>query len=141
MTLLQEALAPLPTDPTTFVAPDLAIGNFLATSAGFDAVVTLNLTATPAIPPVEEIRRVWPGNALPEFLDEVVTFATSHYQAGKRVLIRDYAGLNRCGLVSALVLVRTGMSVNDAIWAVHQNRSTYALCSPLYLAYLRGVAA
>lgn len=135
MTTLLDSVQPLPTDPITFIADGMAIGNWQSDPTGFDAVVTFSLTAPHPQPPTKEFRRPWPGNQIPDFLDDAVDFAQGWWEDGGSVLVRDYAGLNRCGLVAALVLINLGDTVQTAINAVHQ-RSPYALCSPLYLTYL-----
>lgn len=136
---LLDTVQPLPTDPITYIADGMAIGNWQSDPTGFDAVATFSLTAPYAAPPTEEFRRPWPGNMIPDFLPDAVGFVSSHWERGERVLVRDYAGLNRCGLVCALTLVLLGDTVQDALNAVHV-RSAYALCSPLYLKYLHASA-
>ena len=52
--------------------------------------------------------------------------------AGKRVNIRCQAGLNRSGLVTALTLMISGLSADQAIDTLRAKRSSYALCNGEY---------
>lgn len=97
----------------------------------FDAVVTLYAWARPVDWFVEEYR--WGiydgGEEAPdaETLRDVVIWAHKRWKNGKKVLLRCQAGLSRSTLVTALVLVRDGMDVQDAIDLIREKRSGYAL--------------
>lgn len=140
MSVQPEEFAPLPTEPTSTIANDLSIGNYVADTIGYQSVVSLYASARFVEAPRQDLRRIW-DSEFPDFLDEVVTFAHRQWwDQRKRVLIRDFSGLNRCGLVAALVLMRTGWTAEDAIYAVQEGRSPYALCKPSYLNYLRSLS-
>ena len=78
----------------------------------FDLIVTLYAVEQPAPWGVEEIRYGFPDAELdPRDLDrvrEVADYAAERWKAGDRVLIRCQAGVNRSGLVTALVLLAEG---------------------------------
>lgn len=110
----------------------------------FDAVVTLYHCARPVDVGVEELRFGFLDDAREDepigfddlALEEAVEWAYRRWSSGKRVLIRCQAGLNRSGLVTALVLMTSGMSRQDAINLIRDRRSLRALHNKHFLAYL-----
>jgi protein-tyrosine phosphatase len=58
-------------------------------------------------------------------------------ERGESVLASCGAGLNRSGLVSALVLVRLGMKPGEAIETVREKRSPYALTNRVFQKIVR----
>lgn len=52
-------------------------------------------------------------------------------------LLHCEAGLNRSSLVAARVLIRTGMSAEDAISLIRAKRSPACLCNPAFEAWIR----
>jgi protein-tyrosine phosphatase len=58
-------------------------------------------------------------------------------ERGENVLASCGAGLNRSGLVSALVLVKFGMKAGQAIETVREKRSPYALTNRLFQKIVR----
>ena len=102
----------------------------------FDCVVTLYAWAAPANWGVEERRFGFPdADIIEEYLPtiiELAQWAHSKWASGKRVNIRCQAGLNRSGLVTALTLMISGMSADEAIDTLREKRSTYALCNGEY---------
>jgi hypothetical protein len=106
----------------------------------FDCVVTLYAWAAPANWGVEERRFGFPdSNIIEEYIPtilELAQWAHSKWSAGKRVNIRCQAGLNRSGLVTALTLMISGMSAQDAINTLREKRSDYALCNGEYERWL-----
>ena len=107
----------------------------------FDCVVTLYAWAAPANWGVEERRFGFPdSNIIEEYILtilELAQWAHSKWAAGKRVNIRCQAGLNRSGLVTALTLMISGMSADEAIITLREKRSDYALCNREYEQWLR----
>lgn len=99
----------------------------------FDCVVTLYAWAAPANWGVEERRFGFPDADLIEdylpILIELAHWAFTKWQSGKKVNIRCQAGLNRSGLITALVLMQSGMSADEAIDTLRKKRSTWALCN------------
>ena len=102
----------------------------------FDCVVTLYAWAAPANWGVEERRFGFPDSSIIEeyipTIVELAHWAHSKWAAGKRVNIRCQAGLNRSGLVTALTLMISGMSADEAIDTLRAKRSSYALCNGEY---------
>jgi hypothetical protein len=107
----------------------------------FDCVVTLYAWAAPANWGVEERRFGFPdSNLIEEYIPtilELAQWAHSKWSTGKRVNIRCQAGLNRSGLVTALTLMFSGMSADEAINTLREKRSEYALCNGEYELWLR----
>lgn len=99
----------------------------------FDAVVTLYAWAQPVSWEVEELRFGFgDGDISGVDLDRLLRAAVwswKRWRAGDRVLIRCQAGLNRSGLVTALVLIREGYTAVDAIRLIRERRSPWALCN------------
>ena len=112
------------------------------TEETFDAVVTLYVCARPVGNGVEEYR--WhifddpdvPFECETESMQDVVRWAHRRWLGGKNVLIRCQAGLNRSGLVMALVLVREGLEPQDAIDKVRRMRSHRALFNQEFVSYI-----
>jgi hypothetical protein len=102
----------------------------------FDCVVTLYAWAAPANWGVEERRFGFPdADIIEEYVPtiiELAQWAHSKWASGKRVNIRCQAGLNRSGLITALTLMISGMSADEAISTLREKRSTYALCNGEY---------
>jgi protein-tyrosine phosphatase len=69
-------------------------------------------------------------------LHQVVQAAHEDWKAGRKVLIRCQAGLNRSGLVTALVLARDGMPIDEAMELLRQRRSPAALYNPDFVDWL-----
>ena len=107
----------------------------------FDCVVTLYAWAAPANWGVEERRFGFPdANIIEEYIPtilELAQWAHAKWAAGKKVNIRCQAGLNRSGLVTALTLMISGMSAQDAINTLREKRSDYALCNGEYERWLK----
>lgn len=77
-------------------------------------------------------------------VEEFAALAASDYAAGRRVLVRCWAGMNRSGLVVAEVLIQSGYSAADAIAMIRKHRSPGALNNASFVAYLEtglGLAA
>jgi hypothetical protein len=102
----------------------------------FDCVVTLYAWAAPANWGVEERRFGFPdANIIEEYIPTIVELAQwahAKWAAGKKVNIRCQAGLNRSGLVTALTLMISGLSADEAIKTLREKRSDYALCNRQY---------
>ena len=69
-------------------------------------------------------------------LKQAVEFGYNRWLAGDRVLIRCQAGLNRSGLVTALILMSTGLDAESAILEIRKNRADIALFNEGYVAWL-----
>ena len=99
----------------------------------FDAIVTMYEFARPAFGGVQEFRYAVPDASIFEIdlgrLRDAVEFAHARWKAGDRVLVRCQAGLNRSGLVTALLLIKEGHAPHEAIDVIRMKRSQDALCN------------
>jgi len=97
----------------------------------FDLVVTLYADAQPAPWGVQETRFGFPDGSLQSRdIDRVVAIARDthrHWQAGDNVLIRCQAGVNRSGLITALILIIEGIEPAEAIELIRTKRSSVVL--------------
>ena len=66
-----------------------------------------------------------------------VAEAEKALNAGKKVLVHCQAGLNRSSLVVARILMRQGMTADEAIALLREKRSPTVLCNRTFEAYLR----
>jgi protein-tyrosine phosphatase len=57
------------------------------------------------------------------------------------VLVRGQAGINRSGLVTALVLMLDGYGARDALGLIRERRSPFALCNDAFVDWLLTQAA
>lgn len=110
----------------------------------FSAILTVNGRADPAPTSCNERRfYMTDGNDLPDMkrLVENVDWVYSQWRGTRdaEVLVRCQAGLNRSGLVIALVLYKFGVDINDAINLIRVKRSPYALCNSVFVDYLRSL--
>lgn len=113
-----------------FAKPFVRQDSFI-TVEDFDTVITMYQYANPVGWFVKEMRYCVYDSTIEQLdLDElfaVVRYAHSEWKRGQRVLIRCQAGLNRSSLVTALVLMRDGMSAEEAISLIREKRNQYCL--------------
>jgi hypothetical protein len=106
----------------------------------YDAVATLYAWAQPVGWEVEELRYGFADGALGTADTARVVRAArwvhARWQAGDRVLVRCQAGLNRSGLVTALVLVLDGWQPGEAIAHLRDRRSPHVLCNRQFVRWL-----
>lgn len=106
----------------------------------FDCVVTLYAWAAPANWEVEERRFGFSDGSLQGWqipvLHEIADWSLSKWKSGAKVLIRCQAGLNRSGLIAALVLIKNGSTPAKAISLIRARRSQQALCNGEFVDYL-----
>ena len=106
----------------------------------FDVVVTLYADAQPAPWFVEEFRYGFGDSELtPGAIRKVLALAAAahaRWQAGETVLIRCQAGVNRSGLVMALVLMLDGYSARDAIELIRERRAPAVLSNRHFVRWL-----
>jgi hypothetical protein len=106
----------------------------------FDSVVTMYQYANPVDWLVKEYRYCIYDSDVSHFdlrsLFDVVRFAHNEWKSGKRILIRCQAGLNRSGLVTALVLVRDGYIPQEAIELIRERRDSMALFNRQFVKFL-----
>ena len=106
----------------------------------FDSIVTMYAWARPADWKVQEYRYGVPDARISDMdlsrLRQAVNWGYKQWKKGDRVLIRCQAGLNRSGLVTALILIKDGMSPEDAIRTIRKNRAAIALFNNHYVNWL-----
>ena len=110
------------------------------TDLPFDAIVTMYAWARPADWKVQEYRYGVPDAQISDMdltrLRQAVIWGFKQWQRGDRTLIRCQAGLNRSGLVTALILMKSGMSAESAIKLIRKNRADIALFNDHYVKWL-----
>ena len=72
---------------------------------------------------------------------EAARWAHQRWASGQQVLIRCQAGLNRSGLLTALVLMLAGLDAADAIDLIRAKRSEIALFNDDFVDWLLTEAA
>ncbi len=111
------------------------------TDLPFDAIVTMYAYAQPADWKIQEFRYGVPDAAIEDIdldrLKQAVEFGYNRWMAGDRVLVRCQAGLNRSGLVTALILMSTGLDAESAIEQIRTNRAEIALFNEDYVKWLK----
>jgi protein-tyrosine phosphatase len=107
----------------------------------FDVVVSLSAYSSPMGWLVKEYRFGFPdgptSDEIYEELEKIAEYAYVDWKAGKKCLVRCQAGINRSGLVVALMLMRDGLSAEDAIALIRKKRSEYALENVHFVEYLK----
>lgn len=111
----------------------------------YDSVVTLYAWAAPVGFGVEERRFGFPdGELIAEYVERIealAEWAHGEWVTGRRVLIRCAGGMNRSGLVTALVLLRAGYTPADAVALIKSRRSPEALTNRSFVEYLHARAS
>lgn len=106
----------------------------------FDSIVTMYAWARPADWKVQEYRYGVPDARISDMdlsrLRQAVNWGYKQWKKGDRVLVRCQAGLNRSGLVTALILIKNGMSPEEAIRTIRKNRADIALFNEHYVNWL-----
>jgi len=110
------------------------------TDLPFDAIVTMYAWARPADWNIQEFRYGVPDASISDIdlnrLRQAVDFGYDRWKAGDRVLVRCQAGLNRSGLVLALILIKDGLKPEEAIKRIRDNRGPDALFNEDFHAWL-----
>jgi protein-tyrosine phosphatase len=108
----------------------------------FDVVVSLSAYSLPMGWMVKEYRFGFTdgptSDEIYSELEKIADYAYLDWKAGKKCLVRCQAGMNRSGLVVALLLMRDGMSADDAITLIRKKRSEWALSNECFTRYLQG---
>ena len=111
----------------------------------FDAIVTMYAWARPADWKVQEFRYGIYDSAITEIdldrLKQAVEFGYNRWLSGDRLLVRCQAGLNRSGLVTALIMMSTGLDAETAIEQIRKNRGEDALFNNHYVEWLMSKGA
>ena len=114
--------------------------NAKRTDLPFDAIVTMYAWARPADWQVQEFRYGVPDAKISDIelsrLRQAVEFGYDRWKSGDRVLVRCQAGLNRSGLVTALILIKDGYTPDEAINAIRTNRGEDALFNTSFVDWL-----
>ena len=101
------------------------------TDLPFDAIVTMYAWARPADWNIPEFRYGVTDASIKDIdldrLRQAVDFGYDRWKQGDRVLVRCQAGLNRSGLVLALILIKDGLKPAEAIARIRDNRGEDAL--------------
>ena len=122
------------------VIHNAAVYNRARTDLPFDAIITMYAWARPADWKVQEFRYGIPDAAIADIdlprLKQAVEFGYNRWLSGDRLLVRCQAGLNRSGLVTALIMMSTGLDAETAIEQIRQNRGQYALFNHEYVNWL-----
>ena len=110
------------------------------TDLPFDAIVTMYAWARPADWKIQEFRYGVPDASISDIdldrLRQAVEFGYDRWKSGDRVLVRCQAGLNRSGLVLALILIKDGLTPQEAIDLIRDNRGPDALFNDSFHAWL-----
>jgi hypothetical protein len=152
----------MPYQPTSLyseIAPNLFMGgtadedvihravayNKARTDLPFDAIITMYAWANPADWRVQEFRYGIYDSAIADIdldrLKQAVEFGYNRWLSGDRVLVRCQAGLNRSGLVTALIMMSTGLDAETAIEQIRKNRADIALFNNNYVEWLMSEGA
>ena len=110
------------------------------TDLPFDAIVTMYAWARPADWNIQEFRYGVPDASINEIdlvrLRQAVEFGYDRWKQGDRVLVRCQAGLNRSGLVLALILIKGGKTPQEAITCIRAARGPDALFNNNFFSWL-----
>jgi protein-tyrosine phosphatase len=110
------------------------------TDLPFDAIVTMYAWARPADWNIQEFRYGVPDASITDIdldrLRQAVNFGYDRWKSGDRVLVRCQAGLNRSGLVLALILIKDGLTPLEAITHIRDGRGSDALFNGNFHAWL-----
>jgi protein-tyrosine phosphatase len=119
--------------------------NKARTDLPFDAIITMYAWANPADWRVQEFRYGIYDSAIADIdldrLKQAVEFGYNRWLSGDRVLVRCQAGLNRSGLVTALIMMSTGLDAETAIEQIRKNRADIALFNNNYVEWLMSEGA
>jgi protein-tyrosine phosphatase len=106
------------------------------TKEHFDTVVTLHAWSQPVDWYVREIRQTFHDGDTGEINTDDLKFLVDAIEVdlskGKKVFVRCLSGINRSGLVVALVLIRLGYPASYAISLIREKRSQWALCNEYF---------
>ena len=108
----------------------------------FTAIVSLDFRSQPVGPGVKEYRYGFVDGPISlaniKHILEIADWAYEQWQIGEKVLIRCQAGANRSGLITALVLMKDGLSADEAIKLIQSKRS-FALSNSDFNDWLRKI--
>lgn len=106
----------------------------------FDAILSLYPWESYPTPKKTEMRReeLYDSGSVPamEQLRDLRDWVWSRLEDGGDVLVHCQAGLNRSGLISALVLIKQGLTSAEAISLLRAKRTPLVLCNAAFYRYL-----
>lgn len=106
----------------------------------FDTVITLYASAQPVPWGVEELRFGFLDAGLDRAdvttVVRAARFAHQRWADGATVLIRCQAGMNRSGLITALVLMQAGLTAGQAITVIRDQRGKACLSNANFVRWL-----
>ena len=106
----------------------------------FDSVITMYAWAQPCDWDVQEMRYGIPDSEIHHAnlnkLFEVAYWGFNRWKQGDRLLVRCQAGLNRSGLITALILMMIGHSPENSIKLLRDKRSPVALFNKNYVSWI-----
>jgi len=113
----------------------------IPTKKHFDVIYTFFNRARGAAKGIKEVRYGFEDGPMEGFspeteLADIVAMAHHDWKTGKRVYIRCQGGVNRSGLVTALVLIREGFTPQAAIDRIRSRRGEIALFNEHFVAFL-----
>jgi hypothetical protein len=117
------------------------IPDFRRADLPFDSIVTMYYASRPADWNVQELRYAIKDSHLGDVnLDRLLRAVQWGWEQwairGDRVLVRCQGGLNRSGLVMALILIKNGMDAGQAIETIRLKRGERALYNNDYVMWL-----
>jgi protein-tyrosine phosphatase len=106
----------------------------------FDLVVTLYPHTVPVGMGVEEIRYAFEDGPLKDNtiqkINEIADISFNKWKSGEKILIRCSGGLNRSGLLAAIILNKSGIDINKCIDLIKDKRGEKALGNKDFVNYL-----
>jgi hypothetical protein len=110
----------------------------------FQTVVTAYAWAKPVDWLVEELRYCYYDADDIEHIDKetllrTAKFAYDAWKSGRKTLIRCQAGLNRSGLIMAIVLLMDGYTAEDAIHLMRTQRCRWVLCNRTFVGFAQAL--
>jgi hypothetical protein len=110
----------------------------------FQSVVTAYAYARPADWLVEEFRYAYYDADDITHIDlpslyRAATYARDAWKSGRKTLVRCQAGLNRSGLIMAVVLLMDGYTAEDAIHLMRTRRSRWVLCNETFERFIYNI--
>lgn len=123
---------------------ELETGQRIIHKDEFQTVVTAYAWANPADWLVEELRYAYFDaddihHIDKETLFRAANFARDAWKSGRKTLIRCQAGLNRSGLIMAIVLLMEGYTAEQAINLMRTERSMYVLCNHTFVKFAQAI--
>jgi len=127
-------------EPYSHIFGNMFIGGESAKDlSNFDSIITLysGLSREP-----NDFRLEIPDSKITDInyldLEKTVDWGLSQLNEGKKLLVRCQLGLNRSGLVAALLLKKLGLSSAESIDLIRRQRSAQALFNSSYTSWLMG---